>query len=41
MAKSYIVNNSPVKALAVYDHLKQTNQVECDEVIYLVASNAA
>ncbi|CAF3572979.1 unnamed protein product [Rotaria socialis] len=41
MAKSYIVNNLPVKALAVYDHLKQTNQVECDEVIYLVASNAA
>ena len=31
----------PIKALAVYDHLKQTNRVGCDEVIYLVASNAA
>ncbi|CAF2522263.1 unnamed protein product [Rotaria sp. Silwood2] len=41
MAKAYIVNNLPVKALAVYDHLKHTNQVGCDEVIYLVASNAA
>ena len=30
----------PVKALAVYDHLKQTNQVACDEVMYLVALNA-
>jgi hypothetical protein len=31
----------PVKALAVYDHLKQNNQIGCDEVIYLVACNAA
>ncbi|CAF1092933.1 unnamed protein product [Adineta steineri] len=41
LAKAYIVNNLPIKALAIYDHLKQTNQIGCDEVMYLVASNAA
>ncbi|UJR10672.1 hypothetical protein I4U23_014867 [Adineta vaga] len=41
LAKSYIVNNLPMKTLAIYDYLKQTNQISNDQVIYLVASNAA
>lgn len=30
-----------MKALEIYDHLKQTNQINRDEIIYLVAANAA
>ncbi|CAF0945728.1 unnamed protein product [Adineta ricciae] len=41
LAKAYIVNNLPTKALAIYDYLKQTNQIGTDQVIYLVAVNAA
>lgn len=37
----FLLKNFPLKALHIYDHLKQTNQIGNDEVIYLVASNAA
>lgn len=30
-----------MKALAIYDHLKKSQRIRCDEVMYLVASNAA
>jgi len=35
------VQNLPLKALTIYDHLKQTTQIIRDEIIYLVAANAA